>query len=56
MDDPERAFVPISPSNDYVFLVNTMGGTSTLEMYPIADETLLQLSRFPLSPFNLAAF
>ena len=58
MDDPERAFVPFSPSDDYVLLVNNMGGTSTLEMYAIADETLLQLSKFPLSPplLNLVAF
>ena len=47
MDDPERAFVPFSTSDDYVLLVNNMGGTSTLEMYAIADETLLQLSKVP---------
>jgi hypothetical protein len=33
-----------------------MGGTSTLKMYATADETLLQPSKFPLFPFNLAAF
>ena len=32
---------------DYV-LVNNMGGTSALEMYTIADEILLQLSKFSL--------
>ena len=48
MDDPERAFVPFTPSDDYV-LVNNMGGTTTLGMYAIADETLLQLS-FPFPP------
>jgi len=41
MNGPERAFVPFSPSNDYV-LVNNMSGTSTLETYAIA---LLHLSR-----------
>jgi dihydroxyacetone kinase len=56
MDDPERAFVPFFPFDDYVLLVNNMRGTSTLGMYAIADETLLQLSRFILSPFNPAAF
>ena len=44
MDDPERAFVPVSPSDVYL-LVNNMGGTSTLEMYAIADETLSQLTK-----------
>jgi dihydroxyacetone kinase len=56
MDDPEHAFVSFSPFDDYVLLVNNMGGTSTLGMYAIADETPLQLSRFILSPFNPAAF
>ena len=32
---------------DYV-LGNNMDGTSTLEMYAIVDEILLQLSKFPL--------
>jgi len=41
MNGPERAFVPFSPSDNYV-LVNNMSGTSTLEMYAIA---LLHLSR-----------
>jgi len=49
MDDPERAFVQFSPFDDYVLLVNDMGGTSTLAMCAIADETLLQLSKSPLS-------
>ena len=31
-------------------------GSTTLEMYAIADETLLQLSKFHFSPFNLTAF
>ena len=56
MDDPERAFVPFSPFDDYILLVNNMRGTSTLEMCAIPDETLLELSRFILSPFNPAAF
>jgi len=58
MDFPERAFVPFSPSDNYVLLVNNMSGTSTLEMYTIADETLLQLSKFPLHPplLSLVAF
>jgi len=51
MDDPERAFVLFSPSDDYVLLVNNMGDTSILEIFPIANETLLRLSKFPLSPF-----
>ena len=56
MDDPERAFVPFSSSDEYD-LVNNVGGTSTLEMYTIADETLLQLSKFtPPSLLNLVAF
>jgi len=49
MDDLERAFVSFSPFDDYVLLVNDMGGTSTLAMCVIADETLLQLSKSPLS-------
>jgi len=52
MDDPERTFVPFfSPSDDYVLLVNNMGGASTLEMY-IADEALLQLSKIPSIPLK----
>ena len=50
MDDPERAFVLFSPSDDYVLLSNNMCGSSTLEIYAIADEIFLQLSKFPLSP------
>ena len=45
MDDPERASVPFSSSDDYVLFVNNMGGTNTLEMYAIANEILLQLSK-----------
>ena len=55
MDDPERAFVPFSPSDDYV-LVNNLGGTSTLELYAIANETLLQLSKFPPFPLQFRSF
>ena len=49
MDDPERFFVPFSPSGEYV-LVN-MGGNRTLEMYTIADVNLLQLSKISPSPY-----
>ena len=51
MDDPERAFVLFSPSDNYVLLVNNISGTSTT--YAIADETLLQLSKIPSSPLTL---
>ena len=39
---------PLSHFPDYGLLVNNMGGTSALKMYAIADEILLQLSKFPL--------
>ena len=45
MDDPERAFVPFSPSDEVVLFVNNMGGMSTLEMYAIVDDALLQLGK-----------
>ena len=52
MNDPEPAFGPFSSSDDYVLLVNNTGGTSTPEMYAIADETLLQLSKIPPIPLS----
>jgi dihydroxyacetone kinase len=45
MGDPERAFIPFAPSDEYAFLVNNIGGTSTLEICAIADATLLQPSK-----------
>jgi hypothetical protein len=36
---------PPAPSGEYAFFVNNKGGASTLEMYAIADETLLQPSQ-----------
>ena len=50
MDDPECAFVPFFPSDEYIFLVN-MSGISILEMYAIADANLLQLSKSSPSPY-----
>ena len=47
-----RIFVPLFPADDYVLLVNNIGGTSTLEMYITAYETLLQMSKIPPTAFK----
>ncbi|KAF8151786.1 Dak1 domain-containing protein [Crassisporium funariophilum] len=53
MDDPERAFVPFDASDAIILFINNMGGMSTLEMYAIADETLLQLAKAGIKPVRV---
>ncbi|KDR72886.1 hypothetical protein GALMADRAFT_252217 [Galerina marginata CBS 339.88] len=53
MNNPERAFVPFDPSDSVVLLVNNMGGMSTLEMYAVVDETLLQLAQAGYKPIRV---
>ena len=49
-EDTERAFVPFDKEDSIVLLVNNMGGLSTLEMYAVVDETLLQLKAAGIVP------
>ena len=52
VNDPDPAFVAFSSSDEYILLVKTVGHTTTLEMYAIADETFLRLSKIPPIPLN----
>ncbi|KAL1665340.1 Dak1 domain-containing protein [Schizophyllum commune] len=52
-EDTERAFVPFDNEDSIVLLVNNMGGLSTLEMYAVVDETLLQLKAAGIIPVRV---
>ncbi|KAG5916740.1 hypothetical protein E4U42_007518, partial [Claviceps africana] len=41
--DPDRAFLPITSSDDVVLLINNLGGVSVLEMGAITTEVVSQL-------------
>ena len=44
-NDPDRAWVTRKPEDDFVLLINNLGGVSTLELAGITDEVHRQLER-----------
>ncbi|PYI16343.1 dihydroxyacetone kinase [Aspergillus japonicus CBS 114.51] len=44
-NDPDRAWVTRKPEDDFVLLINNLGGVSTLELSGITDEVYRQLDR-----------
>lgn len=44
-DDPDRAFITREPGDEFVLLINNLGGVSTLELSGITDEVHRQLEK-----------
>lgn len=44
-NDPDRAWITRKPDDDFVLLINNLGGVSALELSGITDEVYRQLNR-----------
>ncbi|GIJ86201.1 hypothetical protein Asppvi_005083 [Aspergillus pseudoviridinutans] len=53
-NDPDRAFLTHQPGDEFVLLINNLGGVSTLELSGITDEVYRQLKRdFNIKPVRI---
>ncbi|GIJ99826.1 hypothetical protein Aspvir_003834 [Aspergillus viridinutans] len=53
-NDPDRAFLPHQPGDEFVLLINNLGGVSTLELSGITDEVYRQLKKdFNIKPVRI---
>jgi dihydroxyacetone kinase len=53
-NDPDRAFLTHQPGDDFVLLINNLGGVSTLELSGITDEVYRQLKKdFNIKPVRI---
>ncbi|RAL14628.1 putative dihydroxyacetone kinase (DakA) [Aspergillus homomorphus CBS 101889] len=53
-NDPDRAWVTRKPEDDFVLLINNLGGVSTLELSGITDEVYRQLDRdYDVQPIRI---
>ncbi|KAH1274480.1 hypothetical protein KXX33_007231 [Aspergillus fumigatus] len=53
-NDPDRAFLTYQPGDQFVLLINNLGGVSTLELSGITDEVYRQLTKdFHIKPVRI---
>jgi dihydroxyacetone kinase len=53
-NDPDRAFLTHQPGDEFVLLINNLGGVSTLELSGITDEVYRQLTKdFNIKPARI---
>ncbi|GFF71098.1 dihydroxyacetone kinase 1 [Aspergillus udagawae] len=53
-NDPDRAFLTHQPGDEFVLLINNLGGVSTLELSGITDEVYRQLKKdFNIKPVRI---
>ncbi|KAH1493485.1 hypothetical protein KXW18_000621 [Aspergillus fumigatus] len=53
-NDPDRAFLTHQPGDQFVLLINNLGGVSTLELSGITDEVYRQLTKdFHIKPVRI---
>ncbi|KAL4920469.1 Dak1 domain-containing protein [Aspergillus aurantiobrunneus] len=53
-NDPDRAFITRTPEDDFVLLINNLGGLSTLELSGITNEVYTQLNKdYQIKPVRI---